>query len=150
MSNTYNRQAYFIGTGWSFPPTFEKGSYELKLTDNVENINQSIDLIFKTARGERCLLPSYGSNLRSFVYRNVNATLKEEISQSVKKTLLNDEPRIRVDKVDVVNHADLAATISLSINYTIKNTNTRHNHVFPFSMKEGTNLLVNHDGIASN
>ena len=58
------------------------------------------------------------------------------------------KPRIKVDKVEVIAHQDQVGTVALHIYYTIKQTNTRHNHVFPFSVKEGTNLLVNHDGIA--
>lgn len=130
----------FLGTGWSFPPSFEQANYQLNLSADENNINQSIDLVLQTPRGSRSLLPDFGSDLFSFLFRKVDASLQEDIIQSVKITLLNDEPRIKVNKVDVAFMTDGAATVAVTITYTIKKTNTRHNHVFPFSLLEGTNL----------
>jgi len=133
----------FLGTGWSFPPSFEQANYRLNLSANENNINQSIDLILQTPKGSRSLLPDFGSDLFSFLFRKTDSSLQEEIIQSVKTSLLNDEPRISVNKVDVAFITDGASTVSVTIHYTIKKTNTRHNHVFPFSLLEGTNLQAN-------
>ncbi len=132
----------FLGTGWSFPPSFEQANYRLSLNSEENNINQSINLVLQTPRGSRSLLPDFGSDLLNFLFRKIDASLQEEIIQSVKTTLLNDEPRISVNDVQVAFITDGAATVSVTIYYTIKKTNTRHNHVFPFSLLEGTNLQV--------
>lgn len=132
----------FLGTGWSFPPSFEKGNYQLELSSEVDNINQSINLILQTPRFSRSLVPKFGSELAGFLFRTANASLKEEIEESIRLTLLNDEPRITVNKVDVKFVKDTETLALVSIYYTVKKTNARHNHVFPFSLLEGTNLKV--------
>ncbi len=136
------KESSFLGTGWSFPPTFEQGNYQLTMTKTEDNINQSIDIILKTPRGSRPLQPEFGSNLNRFLFRKLNATCQEEIEQSVKMSLLNDEPRIVVDKVETRLQQDFGSTVAVFIYYTVKQTNSRHNYVYPFSLQEGTNLTV--------
>ena len=132
-------ESHFIGTGWTFPPAFDDANYQLQLSSGESNINQSIDLLLKTPKGSRTLMPNYGSNLFSYLFRHIDASLQEEIIQSVKTTLLDSEPRISVERVDFSMAAD-GSSIALNITYKIKQINTRHNHVFPFSLLEGTNL----------
>ncbi|MCF6437568.1 GPW/gp25 family protein [Pseudoalteromonas sp. MMG022] len=140
--STSAQQSQFLGRGWQFPPTFSSVSNQVAMNEGEININQSIDLILQTRRGERSLLPYYGSQLSSFLFRAQDATLKEEIAKSVRYTLLNDEPRISVEDVVVSYTTGTDSKVVISIVYTIKQTNTRHNHVFPFSILEGTNLAV--------
>ncbi|MEN0578765.1 hypothetical protein SAMN05216563_105263 [Phytobacter palmae] len=135
----------FLGRGWQFPPVFSGAIRQVSMNSAHDNIKQSIDLVLRTARGERCLLPYFGSELRSFLFRQPDATLKDEITQSVRLTLLNDEPRITVETIDV-SFKLKPATVVIHIGYLIRQTNSRHNHVFPFSLLEGTNLTVEQQG----
>ncbi|WP_248798712.1 GPW/gp25 family protein [Pseudomonas sp. MWU13-2105] len=131
----------FLGTGWSYPPVFDNANFELQLSSGVANINQSIDLLLKTPVGSRTLMPDYGCNLSSYVFRRIDASLQEEIIQSVSLTLLNGEPRIDVERVDL-SIQDGGAVVNVAITYVVRQTNARHNHVFPFSQLEGTNLEI--------
>lgn len=132
-------ESSFLGTGWSFPPVFDNANYQLQLSGGENNINQSIDLLLQTPVGSRSLMPTYGCDLFRYIFRRVDATARAEIIQSVKQTLLYSEPRISVENVDVADTAD-GTSLAINISYKIKQTNTRHNHVFPFSLIEGTNL----------
>ncbi len=130
----------FLGSGWSFPVTFTAGNYQLKLTSYEDNINESINAILLTKKGERCLEPQFGSGLQQFFFRKMDATLKGEIKDAVKVSLLQNEPRITVMNVDV-DFADLQnGLVEIAITYEYNQTNTRHNYVFPFYLNEGTNL----------
>lgn len=130
----------FLGSGWSFPVSFSAGNYQVNLTAYEDNINNSINTILMTRRGERCMEPQFGSGLQQFFFRKMDATLKGEIIDAVKTSLLHNEPRITVLSV-AVNYADmLNGFIDIVINYKYNQTNTRHNYVFPFHIKEGTNL----------
>jgi phage baseplate assembly protein W len=131
----------FLGTGWAFPPAFDNANHLVQMTHGVSNINQSIDVLLKTAQGSRSMLPDYGCNLSSFLFQRLDATLEGQIVQMVKQTLLNSEPRIVVEAVAVSQAAEVGA-ITITINYQLKLTNTRHNYVFPFSLIEATNLDV--------
>ncbi|QMV15966.1 GPW/gp25 family protein [Vibrio spartinae] len=136
----------FLGRGWQFPPAFSAGNHQVMMNESEANINQSINLVLQTYRGERSLLPDFGSDLHHFLFRNRDATLKDEIALSVRQTLLHDEPRIHVDQVEVLYLAESDELVVIQVDYTIRQTNTRHNHVFPFSLLEGTNLTVGPNG----
>jgi phage baseplate assembly protein W len=130
----------FLGSGWSFPVTFSAGNYQLNLTAYEDNINESINAILLTKKGERCLEPQFGSGLQQFFFRKMDATLKGEIKDAVKVSLLQNEPRITVMNVEV-DFADLQnGLVEIAITYEYNQTNTRHNYVFPFYLNEGTNL----------
>lgn len=129
----------FLGTGWSFPPSFDNANFALKTSSGEANINQSVDLLLKTPLGSRSLAPQFGSGLFNHLFRRIDATSKEEIIQSVKTALLDNEPRISVESVDL-ELSDQGVMLELTIGYLIRETNTRHNHVFPFSQIEGSNL----------
>lgn len=139
----------FLGRGWKFPPEFSRTTRQVLMNESVANINQSINLIFQTQQGERSFQPYFGSNLRSYMFRTWDATLKKEIEQSVFQTLLNDEPRIDVDHVDVQFQTEPEDMVLINVHYTIRQTNSRHNHVFPFSIIEGTNLTLEQKGADS-
>lgn len=84
--------------------------------------------------------PYFGSGLQQYFFRKMDETLKGEISETVRMSLLHNEPRIQVTDVEVV-FADIQnGLVEIRISYKYNQTNTRHNYVFPFHIKEGTNL----------
>ncbi|MCG8574687.1 MAG: GPW/gp25 family protein [Flavobacteriales bacterium] len=131
---------HFLGSGWAFPISFSAGNAELDVTQYENNINNSIDVILKTKKGERCMEPDFGSGLQEFFFRKMDETLKGEIRDAVESSLRNHEPRITVQEVDV-DYPDLQlGLVEITVVYVYNQTNTRHNYVFPFHLKEGTNL----------
>lgn len=139
-NQTVNRSKAFLGSGWAFPVKFSEGNLQLSMTWYEANINDSIDLILMTKQGERIMEPQFGSGLQQFFFRKMDETLKGEISDAVKTSLLNNEPRITVSDV-MVSYADmLNGLVEINIIYIYNQTNTRHNYVFPFHLQEGTNL----------
>jgi hypothetical protein len=62
------KAAGFLGSGWSYPPTFTVGNFQLNMALKRDNINQSIDVILQTRHGERSLNPGFGSSLHSFFF----------------------------------------------------------------------------------
>ena len=134
------QQNNFLGSGWSFPVLFSTGNYQLNVTSGEENINEAIDIVLLTKMGERCFDPQFGSGLQQFFFKTMDETLKGEIIDAVKDSLLHNEPRITVKDVSV-NFIDILAGLAeIKIIYFCNSSNTRHNHVFPFHLKEGTNL----------
>lgn len=130
----------FLGSGWSFPVAFSAGYYQLNLSVYETNINESINVILSTKNGERCFEPQFGSGLQQFLFRKMDEGMKGEIMDAVKTSLLHNEPRITVTDV-LVQYTDLQkGLVEIDISYVYNQTNTRHNYVFPFCVKEGTNL----------
>jgi phage baseplate assembly protein W len=141
------KNAGFLGSGWSYPPTFNAGDFQLNMSQQNTNINQSINQILLTPRGERIMSPGFGSVLYRFVFRAFNTVLQSEISDAVKVALRDNEPRIKVDRVLVSVENDDNSLLSIIVYYTIRKTNSRHNHVYPFALTEANQLSLNDGGL---
>lgn len=122
----------YLGTGWSFPPTFSKKTKGVVMVSDEEDIAQSLKIIIFTNIGERYFHPQMGTNLSDYLYiKNVNIVVKNRISQMVEDAIIAYEHRVRVDNVNV-DFDDKDNVITISVAYTILAFNTQHNMVFPF------------------
>jgi phage baseplate assembly protein W len=139
-SNIIIKEKNFLGSGWAFPVSFSADTCQVSLTAYEANINESMRLILFTATGERNMEPQFGSGLQKFFFRKMDETLKGELINTINMSLLVNEPRIKVSSVDVEYTDMLNGMLEITIDYTYIQTNTRHNHTFPFSLMEGTNL----------
>jgi phage baseplate assembly protein W len=84
--------------------------------------------------------PTYGCNLDELVFESLSSTTRSYIRDLVKTAILYFEPRIKLNKVDLDDSRDLEGVILISIDYTVRTTNTRFNYVFPYYINEGTNI----------
>ena len=130
----------FLGSGWAFPVSFSVGNLQLNISSNETNIQESINVILNTRKGERTLEANFGSGLQQFMFRKIDESLKGEIIETVQFALLRYEPRISVQEVSVAATDIINGVIEILIIYVYQQTNTRHNYVYPFHLNEGTNL----------
>ena len=128
----------FLGTGWSFPPTFLRETASVVMTSDDRDIQESLRILFSTARGERIMLPGYGCDLWNMVFQSITTTLQTEIAERVRQAILNWEPRIEVIDVEVLPQATEDGLVLIQVDYLIRLTNTRSNLVYPFYLQEGT------------
>ncbi|NDI99688.1 GPW/gp25 family protein [Flavobacterium sp. LaA7.5] len=131
---------HFLGVGWAFPVAFSAGNHRLEQSWYEDNVNDAINIILQTKMGERTMLPDFGSGMQQYFFRQMNATLKGQLEDAVKTALLEQEPRISVQNV-TATYADMQnGLVEIYIDYIYNQTNTRHNYVYPFYVKEGTNI----------
>jgi uncharacterized protein len=128
----------FIGTGWSFPPTFSRATASVEMVGDGTDIRQSLYVLFSTAPGERVMVPTYGSQIWTLVFRAVTTNLTTQLAEFVREAVLYWEPRIDVDDVTVTPDAGTAGLVLVTLEYTVRRTNTRNNLVYPFYIQEGT------------
>ncbi len=128
----------FLGTGWSFPPTFSTLTWSVNMVSNDLDIHESLWILFSTRIGERIMVPEYGSDIYQMVFRAINTTLTTQIQNMVRQAILNWEPRIDVDEVKVEVSPDEDGLLLIGVNYNIRRTNTRSNMVYPFYLNEAT------------
>jgi phage baseplate assembly protein W len=128
----------FLGTGWSFPPTFSRQSYSVEMVSDERDIRQSLWILFSTSAGERVMMPEYGSRLWQMVFRNITTTLMTQLEDIVRQAVLYWEARIDVDDVTVQPDASIDGLVLINVSYTIRQTNSRNNLVFPFHLREKT------------
>lgn len=133
-----NPEKAFLGTGWSFPPTFSKADYSVVMASDDQDIQESLWIIFSTTLGERIMLPDFGSQLWEMVFQAITTTLMSRLQDIVRKAILNWEPRIDVDEIIVERDATVDGLVTITVEYTIRKTNSRSNLVYPFYTQEGT------------
>jgi phage baseplate assembly protein W len=131
----------FLGTGWSFPPTFHRGSDTVDMLVNEADVRSSIEIILSTMNGERVMLPTFGCNLQPHVFDAMNPSTIAMIQKIVNDALVYNEPRIIVESV-VGTPDENGGVLLINIQYSIITTNTRYNLVYPFYISEATNITT--------
>ncbi|PSL45360.1 hypothetical protein CLV51_10462 [Chitinophaga niastensis] len=130
----------FLGTGWSFPPSFDKPNASVLMVSDVADIEESIRIILSTLPGERIMLPDFGCNIRKLVFEVADSALTAELNHIIYHALLEYEPRIKLVSALIMDNTMEEGVLYVEINYTVITTNTRHNMVYPFYYLEGTNI----------
>ncbi len=125
----------FLGTGWRFPVGLdEEGRFET--VSDEEDIREAILIILKTAPGERVMQPEFGCGINDYIFSVINSATMMEIEKEVKRALLLYEPRIVTERVEVSAEDASEGKLLISIDYTVKSSNSRQNMVYPFYLKE--------------
>lgn len=130
----------FLGTGWSFPPTFDANSQSVLTSSDEKDIDESLHILLSTRLGERVMEPGYGCNLEDLLFSTLDLTLKTLVIDQIKTAILYFEPRIDVTKIDFADSDDLEGILLIQIDYTVRTTNSRKNMVYPFYRGEGSEI----------
>jgi hypothetical protein len=130
----------FLGTGWAFPPSFERRTKGAAMVSTEKDIHESLRVLLGTAPGERVMHPSYGCGLKRKVFEPINESTITEIKDIVQKAILHFEVRITLEDIYVDASNAFEGVLKIGLEYTVRTTNTRMNVVFPFYLDEGTGL----------
>jgi phage baseplate assembly protein W len=131
----------FLGTGWSFPPEFSKRG-SVKMVSAEEDIRQSLLILLSTTPGERVMQPSFGCGLKSKVYENINESSVTILKDMIKRAILFFEPRVVLESINADTTESYEGRLNFIIQYRVISTNTRHNIVYPFYFREGTDVQL--------
>ena len=129
----------FLGTGWSFPPTFDNVTGSVHLVSNEEDINQSLNILLSTTLGERVMQPVYGCDLTDFLFESLSSSVIGFIKDRVKNAILFYEARIVTESIDVTSDGSLdliEGKFTIEIVYSIPGTNSRFNYVYDYYKNE--------------
>ena len=130
----------FLGTGWSFPPTFSKAGANVLMTSDEDDIQKSIEILLSTTIGERFLQPDYGCNLENYVFEPMNATVQTLIRVTVRNAIITFETRINLLSVSLDSTTYINdGRIDIHVDYEVAGTNSRFNLVYPFYTNEANN-----------
>jgi uncharacterized protein len=128
----------FLGRGWSFPPSFTRGPAGVEMVSGAEDITQSLRILLATSLGERIMVPDYGCALAPLLFGEVTVSYLTELQELVRVAIRDWEPRITLVSVTAVADAEEPGLVRVSVDYTIRATNTRSNFVYPFYVHEAT------------
>ena len=126
----------FLGTGMKFPPQIDPGTGRFSLSSGAQSVKEPVYLILMTQRGERWLEPEFGSRILSYTFLDISPTTVTLLTNELRALLLEQEPRISDVQVELDPETREGCLI-FNLSYTITETNTRDNLVFPFYLNPG-------------
>lgn len=130
----------FLGKGWSFPPEFRKSVQPTCLVEEEEDIRESLGILMQTYPGERVHRYDYGCGIRRFVHEKMTLTAQTKMQDVISRAVLLFEPRVSLNEVRLGLEQMADGILMIGLDYTVRSTNTRSNMVFPFYLREGTDL----------
>lgn len=139
MSDNQNQDQTFLGTGWSFPPAFNKRKKSVEMLSGEEDIRSSLRILVSTRLGERFLRGRYGSRVADMIFEPLDSSQRELMEVYLKDAIFLHEPRVVPLKVQF-EISDLEGRVDVTVEYRIVATNTRRNFVYPFYRLEGTEI----------
>lgn len=132
----------FLGTGWSFPPTFVRAARTVEMTSGEEDIQRSLRVLLATALGERVMLPDYGSNLEDLLFEPIDTGLQTLLFDRIRTAILTYEARIEVTEISLQTDQVTEGILLIEVAYRVRATNSRFNFVFPFYRTEGSQVDI--------
>jgi hypothetical protein len=133
-----NANPAFLGTGWSFPPSFNLASGQVAMATGEVDIWQSLEIILATQPGERLMQPTFGCELSQFLFEELSQGILTRLQSVVSEALLEHEPRIKVNRLEVTPSPTEPGLVLIAVEYTVRQTNSRSNLVYPFYLTEAT------------
>ena len=130
----------FLGTGWSFPPEFDRAGGQVRMTADEQDIEGSLRILFGTALGERFLVPKYGLDLREVLFEPMSTTMRTFLKDRVKTAILIYEPRINLLGLEIDSPDPNDGRLRIALDYEVRATNSRFNLVFPFYRFDGNEV----------
>lgn len=121
----------FLGRGMKFPPQVNPATGRFETSEGNQSVKESIYIILMTQKTERILKPGFGASLMSYTFMDTSVTMLNVMARELENELATQEPRIEAVSVDVDPNVKDGCLI-VNISYTVRETNTRDNMVFPF------------------
>jgi phage baseplate assembly protein W len=109
------------------------------MSTGVQDIYESLHILLSTTLGERIMHPDYGCNLKDYVFDAMNVSMEAYIKKLVEDAIIYFEPRITLERL-TVDIKDNEGVMLINIDFRIDATNSRANYVYPYYIKEGTNI----------
>jgi len=94
-----------------------------KFSNLLEDINQSIEVILFTRKGEKIFEPEFGCGIWELLDRGIEQI--PVLIASIYDALNKWEKRIKVDKVKINSFEPSIGQVSIEIYYTVRNNNER-------------------------
>ena len=129
----------FLGTGWSFPPRFDRSGGVVMVSDE-QDIEESLRILFGTQRGERVFQPKYGLDMHELLFDSMSTTMRTLLEERVKIGILIYEPRIEPLGIRVASPDASSGELHIELDYRVRATNSRYNLVFPFYRSDSNEM----------
>ncbi len=128
----------FLGRGLKFPLQVDPRTGKIAMSEYEEDIRESVEILLRTNQGERVMRPEFGSDTLEYVFAPGPGSMANTIAHHLQEVLLEQEPRIRDVEIQTQGSDRQTGAMVISVSYTVRSTNNRYNHVYPFYVTEGS------------
>ena len=128
----------FLGRGLKFPLQVDPRTGKISMVSHEDDIREAIEIIVRTMQGERVMRPEFGSNVMDYVFAPSSSTMQQSLVHEIRDQLLYQEPRITDVEAKCREVSEQTGALMVEIEYTVRSTNNRYNHVYPFYVTEGS------------
>lgn len=129
----------FLGRGLKFPLGIDPKTGKIAMVEFEDDIREAIGIIIRTSRGERVMLPDFGTDAEDYTFSPTGSGIGDTIVHDLTRDLQLQEPRIQ----DISVSCDSGTSdgqLLISVGYTVRSTNNRYNMVYPFYISEGSKI----------
>ena len=127
----------FLGRGVKFPLQIDPKTGKLAMVSEEEDIREAIGIILRTSLGERVMRPDFGSTVMEYLFQPVTSGMLLQLADDIRQSLFEQEQRIEDIDVICTEHNGSLGGVLVEVSYTVRSTNSRYNHVYPFYLTEG-------------
>lgn len=98
----------------------EKG--QLHYPDLTESVRQNLRVMLSTRNGEQLMRPEYGAGLLDFIGAPDTISTRQRIHDRITEAIGRWEPRILLDRVEVLPTPDRPGRLRIEIAYRLRRT----------------------------
>jgi phage baseplate assembly protein W len=110
-----------IPIGWPLLPLPDANG-DLHYPSLDQSVRQMIQVVLRTRRGEQLQRPNFGAGLQEYLNEPNNLTTRRRIHDAISEALDAWEPRMVIDRVDVLEVPDLPSRLRVEIVYRLRRT----------------------------
>jgi phage baseplate assembly protein W len=110
------------------------------MVEDEQDIEESLRILFGTARGERLFQPKYGLDMQELLFDSMSTTMRTLLEERVKINILIYEPRIEPLAIKVDSPDPHSGQLRIELEYRVRATNSRYNLVFPFYRSDSNEM----------
>lgn len=118
-----------------FPLTSNsKKGYFLELTETKkEAVKSNILFLLSTQKGERLYKPEFGTNLRSFIFEQLDDQTVLNIKEEIQSSILKNMQGITIDQINV-EQDNITNSINIDINFSFTQGAFKYSDIVSFSI----------------
>lgn len=121
----------FLGVGWAFPIGVDARG-RIGLARQVTDIEQAIQMILLTPKGQRVMRPEFGCQIHELIFAPNDANTWGMAEYYVEEALRFWEPRIEVLNVTARPSDGNTERMDVHVDYRVKATLDKRTLVYPF------------------
>jgi phage baseplate assembly protein W len=129
-----------LGSGWSFPPSFDRFSGAVKLSSDIDNVRENLHLLFATDIGERIMLANYGTLLRQHVFGALSETTSNQLKLEIRNVIAEWEPRIDVLEIQINDRQESEGVCELAVIFQLRTSGARGSMIYPLYLTTGEKM----------